>query len=208
LTGPSFGLTVGQQYDLQWPHYNGTSSNCTAATPDQCFNRSPCAGDLASPSTMWNVSQYWGANIDGYWGDNANSVINAEVLDLIQEHPIAAGDLITMSSGNKAAEATALDTRVNQDLDNIHNDIGPYMNNPFHNGRRLIDVPVLNPTANGTYVVGFGAFLLLSNGNPSNFYQHLTGNDGFCAVYVGQYKQGGDSGGATGGGSYRIMLVQ
>src|SRR5262249_14463993 len=30
-----FGLTVGAQYDIQWPQYNGTRSGCGPSNPDK-----------------------------------------------------------------------------------------------------------------------------------------------------------------------------
>ena len=81
----------------------------------------------------------------------------------------------------------------------------------MHNGRRLIAVPVVNPAVDGTWVLGYGSFLLDTDGGiPSNFYKTTTnGNDAFCATYVGPYVFGGrGTGGATGGsGAYRIKLV-
>jgi hypothetical protein len=63
-------------------------------------------------------------------------------------------------------------------------------------------------TAEG-YVLGYGAFLLLSNGNPSNQYSAGNGNDPFCAVYAGPYTQGGSNSGGTGtAGYYKVKLVQ
>src|SRR5881394_1006534 len=81
-TGPNFGLTVGNSYDIQWPQFNGTRAGCGPGNPDKCFNQPPCTGD--SKVAEQKVVTAWGANNSGYWGDNANSVIEKEVLDLIQ----------------------------------------------------------------------------------------------------------------------------
>ena len=209
---PNFGLVVGQEYDLQWPAYNGSRAGCTALTPDQCFVKPPCSGDLASVTSMALVTQQWGASVNGYWGSNANSTIDQEVLNVVQLQAVPVGGDIPMSSGNKSAEATALDTRVNEDGD-ITDNYPDYLSSSTRNGRRLIGVPVVTPTTVGGsaegQVLGYGSFLLLSNGNPSNYYAAGNGNDPFCAVYVGGYTQGGTGPAAGGAGGYfKVKLVQ
>jgi Flp pilus assembly protein TadG len=206
-TSTNLGLVVGRQYTIQWPQYNGTRHGCSPGTPLNCFNSPPCSGDAASSSS--SVAQYWGASINGYWGSNKNSEIAEEVLDLTQFHPISLGDSIILTSGNKNSQAGVLDDRVNQDLDVLDNTVSTYLSNSAHNGRRLIALPIVNPSASGTTVTGFGSFLLLSNSSHSTYYSSGTGNDPFCAVYVGPYVQGSPSAGAaTGTGAFRVMLVQ
>jgi len=206
-TSPDLGLVPGHEYSLQWPQYNATRNGCGPQNPAKCFNSPPCSGD---PSESLNaVVEYWGANINGYWGSNQNSEIAAEVLDLIQLRPIAIGDLIPLTSGNKNAQAKVLDERVNQDLELLKNTAPAYFASSVHNGRRLIGVPVTKPSASGTHVTGFASFLLLSSGAHSNFYSSGNGNDPFCAVYVGPYVIGSTSPGAsTGTGAFRVSLVQ
>jgi hypothetical protein len=205
-TSANFGFVVGSQYDIQWPAFNGTRAGCSPSTPDGCFVRSACSGDSLNSKSA--VTQYWGSSNNGYWGSNSTSTISQEVLDLIQLQPLSINQMITLSSGNKNAEASALDTRVNQDGDVNDNTPSAYLANDYHNGRRLIGLPVVNPTAAGTYVIGYGAFLLISNANPSNYYTSGTGNDGFCAIYAGPYTQGGTSVGGGGTGYYQVKLVQ
>ncbi|HWQ52133.1 MAG TPA: pilus assembly protein TadG-related protein [Bryobacteraceae bacterium] len=206
-TSPELGLIRGNEYSLQWPQYNGSRHGCST-NPANCFVSPPCSGD--PPSSLSAVSQHWGASTNGYWGSNQNSEIAAEVLGLVQTSPIAIGDLITMSSGNKNVEGQILDRRVNQDRELVENTGGLYFNSTLHNGRRLVGVPVTKPTASGTYVTGFAAFLLISSGPPtSTYYTGGSGNDPFCAVYVGPYVIGSSSSGAsTGTGAYRVSLVQ
>src|SRR5262249_10521881 len=43
-----FGLVIGNQYDIQWPQYNGAAAGCTLATPDGCFNKPPCTNEPLS----------------------------------------------------------------------------------------------------------------------------------------------------------------
>jgi len=210
--GPYFGLTVGLQYDLQWPQFNGTRAGCNNGNPEKCFNSPPCAGD--SKQALQAVTQYWGSNNNGYWGFSSNSDIKASVLDGKQTQPISVGDNIfpILSNGNKAAEATILDIRVAEDAYNTDNSGTNYNSSTTHNGRRLMVVPVLNPTSTTvTSVLGFGVFLLLSNGTDSNYYAHTTnGNDPFCAIYLGPYVMNSDNpGGATSGsGAYRVKLTE
>jgi Putative Flp pilus-assembly TadE/G-like len=209
-TSSNLGFVVGNQYDIQWPQYNGSRSGCGPANPENCFNSPPCSGDPAS--SLIAVTRNWGASINGYWGSNQNSEIAAEVMDLVQLHPVAIGDAISLTSGNKNSEAGMLDQRVMQDSDVRDNTVSSYINSSNRNGRRLIALPVVNPTPGGTFVTGYGSFLLLSNATPghdSDFYTKGTGNDPFCAVYVGPYVQGSiSSGGASGAGAFRVSLVE
>jgi hypothetical protein len=208
---PNFGLVVGSQYDIQWPAYNGSRGGCSPATPDNCFVSPPCTGDPQASKAA--ITQYWGASINGYWGSNANSMIDQEVLDNVQLQPITVGAAISLSSGNKNAEAAALDTRVNEDGDVLDNTRATYLSNDTRNGRRIIELPVVNPTADGTFVIGYGAFLLLSNSDgttPSNFYAQGNGNKPYCAIYLGPFVQGSMDAGATTSstGSFTVGMVQ
>jgi hypothetical protein len=211
-TDPNYGLVVGDQYDIQWPAYNGSRAGCSPSTPDNCFVKPACGGESGASKTA--VTQYWGASINGYWGSNANSTIDQEVLDLIQLQPLSLNQAITLTSGNKNAEATALDTRVNQDTNVADNEPDDYQNSSNHNNRRLIGLPVVNPTASGTFVIGYAAFLLLSNadvghGTASTYYASGNGNDPFCAVYAGGYKLDGSGPGGSGtAGYFLVKLVQ
>ena len=60
-----------------------------------------------------------------------------------------------------------------------------------------------------TNVIGFGTFLLLSNGSPSDYYkQNGKGNNPYCAVYVGPYNIGSSGsgvGGSTGASWVRLV---
>jgi hypothetical protein len=205
----NFGLVPGHEYDIQWPAYNGSRGGCPG-TPDACFVKPTCSGETLAAKQ--EVVAQWGASINGYWGSNSNSTISAEVLDGIQLQPAVVGSDITMSTGNKNAEATALDTRVNQDNDLTDNNPTSYQNNATHNGRRLIALPIVTPVVVGGnpdgYVLGYGSFLLESNGSPSNYYAAGNGNDPFCAVYAGPYCQSCTGTGGGNAGYYKIKLVQ
>lgn len=207
-TSPNFGLTVGSDYNIQWPQYNGTRSGCNAnGGVDNCFNRPPaCSDSLASKQA---VVSYWNSSTNGYWGDNSASVLTGEVLNTVQSQPVSIGQSIFMSNGNKAVEGPTLDTRANQDGNRADNSINPYLSSSTHNGRRLIAIPVVKPSASGTIVIGFASFLLYTNNSSSSsFYQAYNGNEGFCAMYAGPYVQGStDPGGSSQGGAYQVKLV-
>jgi hypothetical protein len=207
LTSASLGFTVGQQYSIQWPQFNGNRNGCGPSNPVRCFNSPPCTGDSNESSLA--VSQDWSSNTSGYWGASANSEIALEILNVVQLQPVTLGQQIPLTLGNKNAESKILDERVNQDTDVQDNSVSAYLANPNRNGRRLIAIPIVNPSPTRTVVVGFGAFLLLSKGLPSNYYASGNGNDPFCAAYVGPYVQGSVSSGAAGQtGAFRVVLVQ
>ena len=138
-TAPSFGLTVGDEYDLQWPQFNGSRNGCSTNAPDNCFTpgSAPCMND--SKASKSAVVQYWSSANNGYWGSNSNSTIAQEVLDVIQLQAVAVGTNIqpVLSNGNKASEAGYLDDRASEDVDVTDNTLSAYLA-ATHNGRRLI----------------------------------------------------------------------
>jgi Flp pilus assembly protein TadG len=210
-TGPNFGLVVGDSYDIQWPNYNGTRAGCGPGNPDKCFVSPPCPGDPKDSKVA--VTNNWGSSISGYWGSTSNSTIEQEVLDLLQLEAVAVGTNIqpVLTAGNKASEAGYLDERASQDVNTTDNIVADYLAST-HNGRRLIAVPVVDPTdPTHTTVSGYGQFLLIANGpGTSNYYTKTTnGNDPFCAIYAGSYTVGSSSPGAGGStGASRVKLVQ
>ena len=206
--GPNFGLTVGDSYDIQWPQYNGTRAGCGAGNPDRCFVSPTCAGD--THATKAAVVTNWGASINGFWGGSSNSIIQQEILDLIQLQPLTIGDNLypVLTAGNKASQAGYLDERATQDTNRFDNTVSAYLA-ATHNGRRLLPVPIVNPLdPTHTTVIGYGQFLLYANGT-NNYYRRITnGNDPFCAVYAGPYNIGSTTVGAGGTtGATRVKLV-
>lgn len=236
-SAPNFGLTVGNEYDLQWPQYNQNRSGCSTDVT-KCFNSSPCPGDVTlhagggNGDPMQEVTSWWGASTNGYWGSQSTSQINAYILDQQQLAALAVGTNIqpNLSSGNKQGTANVLDDRVNEDVVNYDpsgnsgtglQKFNDYMANSAHNGRRLMPVPMVYPDASGTTtVVGYAQFLLISNisaGGTSTYYakgdggvtSKGTGNDPYCAIYAGTWIVGATNGGvgSTSGGG-RVRLVQ
>jgi len=211
LTSSTFGLVVGDQYDIQWPQFNSTRAGCNSGNPDKCFNQSICSGDqtAARKSTVWKVASVWGSGTNGYWGGSANSEIEAEVLNLVQLQPAPIGQPIVMTNGNKNAQAGILDTRVNQDGDVWSATVPDYLANAARNGRRLFALPIVDPSGpTAATVVAHGLFFLNSNGVNSNFYSRGNGNDGFCAVFAGSYVLGSQVSGVASIGSFKVQLVQ
>lgn len=222
-TGPNFGLTIGQSYDIQWPAVSNGAS-CDANNPakiDNCFIRPPCPGD--SFASKQAVVKNWANSNSGYWGSTSNNVIEKEIVDLNnQTEPIAVGDNIqpVLTNGDKNAQAGYLDERVNQDVNLSDNTPGtPDGSNQYpsgtyfgdnHNGRRLLPVPIVDPTdVTHTTVLGFGQFLLLSNGKSDYYKKATNGNDPYCAIYAGTWNIGSTSSGAGGSnGATRVKLVQ
>jgi Flp pilus assembly protein TadG len=187
-TGPNFGLVVGNSYDIQWPQYNGTRAGCGPGNPDKCFVSPPCSGDSIASKAA--VISNWGANTSGYWGANSNSIIEQEILNVIQAQAVEVGTNITplLSNGTKASEAGYLDERASQDTNTTDNTVSAYLA-AVHNGRRLLPAPIVDPLdPTHTNVIGYGQFLLVANGpGTSNYYTKTTiGNDPFWALYAGR----------------------
>ena len=221
-TGPKFGFTVGDEYDVQWPQYNGTRKNCSNANGnlDNCFVNSTCSGETTAAKQ--EVVQYWGSKTNGYRGSSGTSNLNAYILDEKQLQALNIGDNIdpVLSNGDKQGTAQIMDNRVNQDPVNYGNDLTAYLDNPAHNGRRLMPVPVVLPSSNNSSpVVGYGLMFLLSDqtaaGGTSAFYQSgdanhsANGNAPYCAIYAGPFVLGSmNPGGGSSSGGSRVKLVQ
>jgi hypothetical protein len=132
--------------------------------------------------------------------------------------PVSVGTNIepVLTNGSKQSEAGYLDQRASEDISTdfiTNNDsrmLSGYLSAP-HNGRRLLPIPVVLPsTTTNTSVVGYGAFLLYSNGSVSDYYKKASnGNSPYCAVYAGPFQAGG-TGVGTGGttGATYVKLVQ
>jgi hypothetical protein len=233
-TAPNFGLTVGSEYDIQWPQYNGHRQGCSnsVATVSNCFVSPPCAGDVAlqgqsaaSGNPEYEIVNNWGSSINGYWGSNSTSQLNAYIMDTQQLGALSIGTDITpdLASGNKQGTAKVLDNRVNQDTINYDpssattsaSKLSTYLANSSHNGRRLMPVPMVYPNSTGSQVVGYGMFLLESDsssaGGSSGYYAGGKGNDPYCAIYAGPWVIGATNGGvgsSSGSGGGRVRLVQ
>jgi Flp pilus assembly protein TadG len=239
--GPNFGLVVGGQYDLQWPQFNGNNAQCNNGNPKNCFVQPPCpdeskAAMLAVIGQAGTNNYNWGSQTNGYWGAQSGSTLNDYIVGTQQLTAVAVGDNLAqpgscntttgcLSNGNKASSANYLDDRVNSDPSNSTNLISQYLSDPNRNGRRMVYVPILNPTSSTTTtVVGYGQFLLISSlsppgcngacnntGTTSDYYEGklINGNDGYCAIYAGSIDIGSiDPGAGSSTGASRVKLVQ
>jgi hypothetical protein len=209
--GPDFSFVVGNSYTIHWPTFNGNRSGCGPGNPLKCFNSDPCAGD--PDTSLLAVVNNWGSQYHGYWGNNSASAITSSVINNLQIAPISVGMNLDplLTPGNKQTEADALDQRASQDTDTNDSTPADYLASAHHNGRRLLPVAIVNPVnSTHTDVVGFGVFLLASDGSPSNYYRKNTnGNSPYCALYVGPYNIGGSGPGAGGTtGAAVVRLVQ
>ncbi len=199
----NFGFTVGQQYDLKWPH----SADLTG--------KQPCVGDQSV--AMLNRTQ---SGQD--WGEiqftSASAIASAvqQIGDDATGVNINLDQSVNPTTGDKSAESKAFSDRAAQDPQSLgHDNLESYMGAP-HNGRRLITVVVNNGRANGLGVaypsgnqaiaVGYAQFLLLSS------YNGLTGSGAaWCAIYVGnspaQDTTNSGAGGALGQGVSVLRLI-
>jgi len=220
---PNFGFVIGTSYNIQWPAVSG-GANCDAnnsAKIDNCFIKPPCPGDLFPAKQA--VLNSWASSNSGYWGASSNNVIEKEIVDLnSQTTQVAVGDNIepVLTNGDKQSQAGYLDERVNQDVNLTDNAPGsPDGSNKFpsgtymgdvHNGRRLLPVPIVDPVdPTHTNVIGFGQFLLISNGKSDYYKKATNGNDPYCAIYAGPFDIGSISTGTGGStGATRVKLVQ
>jgi Flp pilus assembly protein TadG len=215
-TAPNYGLVEGNSYDILWPAFTGVGSGgCSLSIPTKCFQRPPCSGE--PETSLRAVVEHWQSSTNGYWGSTNTSEISQEILDLLQLSPVAIGEPVDLTNGVKNAIGNVLDDRVNADYawQNSYNSPDAYDASPNKSGRRIIPLPIVQPTASGTIVVGYGRFLLQSNKNGSGatgnstYYKGANGNEAFCAVYAGSYVQGSaTSGGSATPGAYRVALVQ
>ena len=190
----NFGLTVGNEYDIQWPQYNSSRQGCNNGNPtntneDKCFVKPPCPGDETLMATttdpMQEVVQNWGSSTNGYWGSTNTATINQYIMDTKQLQTVTIGTDLTpaFANGNKQGTSNILDDRVNQDTVNYDSSglaasgaqkLADYLAAPSHNGRRLMPLPLVFPNSTGSQVVGYGVFLLMSNataaGGTSDYY--------------------------------------
>jgi len=188
---PNFGFTIGQEYGIRWPG-NATKGNT-------------CLGDQVSWPT-YNFSDTVGGSTRGYFELQSASSIADAILGGKQLLPLAVGDVLNMTNGNKQSEENALTTRASYDTD-----LTNYSPTPgtapayFGNGMRLVIMPVNSgPSGTPQYaVLGFASFLLPMS-YPSG------GNRTWCAIYMGASTAGGDGSGGpfNVAGAYVVRLVQ
>ncbi len=178
-TGDPFGFTVGQQYDIKWPH----SASVGTAGADKV----PCAGD--NNTAAINRSQ-GGAD----WGEivyTSASAISSAIEDGGNVQ-VAINQSVNPTSGQKNKEVSAIQDRIAQDGDTTDDTVDSYFANPAHNGRRLFVAIVNSGLANaaGTAYpsneqaigLGYAEFLLMTS---ADYTKNGGSNNPWCALYVG-----------------------
>ena len=225
----NFGFIKGELYTLRWdPVGKGSKVGITSRSGHTVVG---CTGDMNTPGFIpgqANNGQRGYINLGG----NGASFLRDAILGNADVTPIQVGDTIDNVNGAKQSVVSAVLERVAQDTNRTtpsyytapaaavgvdppgrtYYDIDPPGQPaavpPRGNGRRLVVMPVNNPT--NDQVVGFGSFFLgldpCNQGAPGGNPQPC------CAEYVGpSSKLPGEGGPPTGSGSlgaFRIHLFQ
>jgi hypothetical protein len=229
----NFGLTKGQLYTLRWdPVGKGSKTGIINRSGNKVVG---CEGDMTAegfiPGSDNNGQRgYIDLKPDG--GGGGAAFIRDAILGRIDVDPINVGDPIVSANGAKQTEVDAILARLAQDTNTAtatyytgpaagvgleppgrtYYDIDPPgqppASPPRGNGRRIVTVPVNDPT--NDLIVGFAQFFL-----PLNPCQSLGGAGNpqpCCAEYIGAADRLPASGGASNGsgslGLYRIKLFQ
>jgi len=200
LVDPNFGFTIGEEYGFLW-YGNITNQN------------NACHSDTVNwPVYNSSDNSIIAGSDRGYFQLQAASAISDAILGGSQTDPLAVGDYITLTNGQKQAEQDALALRASYDTDQA-----PYAyttdgtlpvisGQSYHgNDMRLVVMPVndRNPVNGTVRVIGFASFLL-----PMTYPNG--GNKAWCAIYMGSMTQGGDGSGTPfdAGGAYVVRLLQ
>ncbi|HEY2844558.1 MAG TPA: pilus assembly protein TadG-related protein [Bryobacteraceae bacterium] len=199
---PNFGFKLGEEYAFHWPgNVNNKNNACHGDTVDS----------TGAPNwPVFNDSDQVGGSVRGYFELQSAAAIRDAIIGEKQTDPVAVGDQITLTNGNKQAEASALTDRASYDTDQTNymwTDTNPGVAPPYTgNGMREVILPVndMNIVNGQVHVIGFAAFLLY----PS--YAN-NGNKAWCAIYMGSKTEGGDPNGGNPynkGGAYTVRLMQ
>jgi Flp pilus assembly protein TadG len=200
LVDPNFGFTIGEEYGFLWPGNINNKNNA-------------CDGDQVNwPVYNSSDNSIIAGSDRGYFQLQAASAISDAILGGSQTDPLAVGDYINLTNGQKQAEQNALALRASYDTDQA-----PYAfttdgtlpvisGQSYHgNDMRLVVMPVndRNPVNGTVRVIGFASFLL-----PTTYPNG--GNKAWCAIYIGSMTQGGDGSGTPfdAGGAYVVRLLQ
>jgi Flp pilus assembly protein TadG len=192
-TGPNFGLTEGAQYTLKWassPSMNGG------------VNSNLCGGDR-HPDWI-AAANLRGSENRGYYGEQTSAstmwdqVANDAPVDFYD-----VGELLPLTGGAKTTVKDAVVARISADPDPTSTTFSQYKQRG--RSRRIITVPITNPSDNNR-IIGWGRFFLL----VANHYATAHGNDPWCAEYIGPgAPEGSDSGGASpSAGITRVRLAE
>lgn len=194
----TFGLIPGTEYTLKWGPSNATNCAGDVGWSDPAITKSPSAhgfvdlGQGPGNSDLETVIEY-----GGY--PNASSTPSS----------VYAGLALGSVPGDRGSSiSSTLTARAAQDTDDTSATYAQYLASGTGNGRRIITLPVDDPTtwggpgANATAtVIGFANFLL----DPS-----YSGSSGpICATYIGPASMNGNASAATDGSKiYYNVLFQ
>jgi Flp pilus assembly protein TadG len=190
-TDPDFGMSPGQEYAFLWP--------------GNAQKQHSCAGNQTNwPQYNFSDNSSTEGSDRGYFELQAASAIADAIQGLKQTSPLAVGDIITLTNGQKQAMQTALEARaaLDTDLSNYQPTSSGVAPNYYGNSMRMVVMPVNGGSLSSppNVVLGFAAFLL-----PLNYPNG--GNKTWCAIYMGSRTAGGFTSAYGGAGSYVVRLV-
>lgn len=188
----NYGMQVGQEYAFLWPG--------NAKKNDVCEGNKSCW-----PTCNFSNNDTTEGSNRGYFELQSASAIASAIEGATQTSPLAIGDIINLTNGQKQAMQTALENRAALDTDQTTYNANSNGTAPsyYGNNMRLVTMPINGGslTSPANKVLGFAAFLLpLSYPNG--------GNKTWCAIYVGSRVDGGGTSAYPGAGSYVVRLVQ
>ena len=226
----NFGFIKGQLYTLRWdPVGKGSKVGLTDSSGNKLVG---CPGDMNAPGFIPgsdnNGQRGYIDLLNGGGGGGSSFIRNAIVSNVEVPNPLQVGQTIDNASGNKQTEVTALLDRIAQDTNPITatyytapaGGVGldppgrtyysidppgqPPAVPPHGNGRRIVTMPINNPTNN--VITGFAQFFLPPTPCPAGNPQPC------CGEYIGAATVlpagGGGSNGSGSLGLYRIKLFQ
>lgn len=188
----NFGMLVGEEYAFLWPGNVAPGNACQG-------NR------LNWPQYNFSDNSNTEGSTRGYFELQSAATIRDAIEGAYQMSPLAIGDIITLTNGQKQAMQTALVNRALADTDQSNYNRNSNLETPPYagNGMRLVTFPVNSGalTAPNNRVVGFASFLL-----PMSYPNQ--GNRTWCAIYMGSSVAGGSVAAHIGAGAYTVRLVQ
>lgn len=226
----NFGYTKGQVYTLRWdPVGKGSKIGIVDKSGSNLVG---CTGDMNAPGFIPgsdNNGQRGYIDLLGGAGGGGAAFIRSAIVGSVEvPTPLQVGNPIDVATGNKQTEVTALLNRIAQDTNpntatyytapaagvgmeppgrtyySIDPPGLPPASPPHGNGRRVVTMPVNDPTTN--LILGFAQFFLppvpCPNGNPQPC----------CGEYIGPATtlpaNGGGLNGSGSPGLYQIRLFQ
>ncbi len=229
----NFGYIKGELYTLRWDPVGKGSKK--AGIPNSSGKQMVgCSGDMNAPGFIPgadnNGQRGYIDLMNGGGGGGASFIRDAIMGNIEVPTPLTVGQFIDNAGGNKQNEIDALLARVAQDTNATTPTyytapaagVGldppgrtyyavdppgvPPPTPPRGNGRRLVTVPVNNPTNDA--IVGFGQFFLPPDPCPAS----PPDAQPCCGEYIGKADALPANGGGTNGsgslGLYRIRLFQ